>query len=138
MLQFSELLSGNSLHDVPQEHQDNLHVLLDKINQIRLKYGIAMTVSSGYRTMAHHLAIYAAKGITDHAKIPMKSKHLYGEAVDISDHDGALKTWCRENEDFLRSVGVWMESFDTTTTWCHFQVVPYGSFKVGGSLWFIP
>lgn len=138
MLQLSELLSGNSLDIIPQDQQVNLQTLLDKVNQIRLKYGIAMTVTSGYRSMAHHLAIYAAKGITDPAHIPLKSKHLYGQAVDIADADGALKRWCVANEAFLRTVGVWMEDFKTTTTWVHFQCVPYGSFKPGGSLWFMP
>lgn len=40
-------------------------------------------VTSGYRSMAHHLRIYAEKGITDKSKIPMGSYHLTGKAVDF-------------------------------------------------------
>jgi hypothetical protein len=138
MISLGELLSGNDPKTLPQEHLNNLAVLLDKVNQVRTAWNKPMTVSSGYRSLAHHLAIYAAKGITDRAHIPMHSKHLYGQAVDIADADGSLETWCRANETLLRSIGLWMEDFGTTTTWVHFQCVPYGSFKPGGSLWFMP
>ena len=40
-------------------------------------------ITSGYRSMAHHLKIYAEKGITDKSKIPMGSYHLQGKAVDF-------------------------------------------------------
>lgn len=45
--------------------------------------GAAVTVTCGFRSMAHHLKIYAEKGITDKSKIPMKSYHLSGLAVDF-------------------------------------------------------
>ena len=138
MISLNELLSGNDPKTLPQEHLDSLNVLLDKVNKVRTAWAKPMTVTSGYRSMAHHLEIYKAKGITDPKKIPMHSKHLYGQAVDIADADGSLKKWCVANENLLRAIGLWMEDFKTTTTWVHFQCVPYGSYKVGGSLWFIP
>jgi hypothetical protein len=137
MLQFSELLSGNSLDSIPQEHQDNLHVLLDKVNQIRLAWNKPMTVSSGYRTMKHHLEIYAKKGIYP-PHVPMKSAHLSGEACDIFDPNKDLQAWCKANVTLLHSIGIWMEMFSATPNWCHFQVRPYGSYVEGGSLWFNP
>lgn len=45
--------------------------------------GKKITVTCGFRSMAHHLKIYAEKGITDKSKIPMKSYHLSGLAVDF-------------------------------------------------------
>lgn len=129
MLSMDELLQGKDLASLPEGHQENLAVLLDRINKIRSAYGIPMTVTSGYRSMADHLRIYAAKGITDPAKIPMKSKHLYGQAVDIADSDGALKKWVLANLKLLEDIGLWCEDFSTTTTWVHFQIVPPGSGK---------
>ena len=138
MISMDELLSGNKLEDQPQETQDNLNDLLEKINKVRTAYAKAMTVSSGLRSMEHHLGIYAAKGITDKSKIPMKSKHLYGLAVDISDADGKLKEWAKANIKLMEEIGFWFESFDDTPTWVHFQTQPFGSYKAGGTRWFKP
>lgn len=133
-----ELLSGNNLADQSPEIQANLQDLLEKVNKIRELWAHSMTVTSGLRSMEHHLEIYKAKGITDKSKIPMKSKHLYGEAVDISDPKQELQEWCKANEDKIREIGLWMESFAATKNWVHFQIKPYGSYKEGGSLWFNP
>jgi uncharacterized protein YcbK (DUF882 family) len=138
MISMDELLSGNKLEDQPQETQDNLKDLLEKMNKVRVAYGKPMTVSSGLRSIKHHLEIYAAKGITDKSKIPMKSKHLYGLAVDIADTDGKLKEWVKANIELMEEIGFWFESFDATTTWVHFQNKPFGSYKAGGTRWFNP
>lgn len=129
MIAFSELIKGNSIADIPIEHQHNLEDLLKKINQIRTAYNIPMIVTSGYRSMQDHLRIYSQKGITDKSKIPMKSKHLYGQAVDIADADGKLKAWVLQNVNLLETVGLWCEDFSATKTWVHFQIVPPGSGK---------
>lgn len=138
MISMKELLSGNNLADQSPEIQANLQDLLEKVNKIRELWAHSMTVTSGLRSMEHHLEIYKAKGITDKSKIPMKSKHLYGEAVDISDPKQELQEWCKANEDKIREIGLWMESFAATKNWVHFQIKPYGSYKEGGSLWFNP
>jgi uncharacterized protein YcbK (DUF882 family) len=138
MISMDELLSGNKLEDQPQETQDNLKDLLEKMNKVRVAYGKPMTVSSGLRSIKHHLEIYAAKGITDKSKIPMKSKHLYGLAVDIADADGKLKEWVKANIKLMEEIGFWFESFDATTTWVHFQTQPFGSYKEGGTRFFNP
>lgn len=80
------------------------------------------------------MRIYKNKGITDPKKIPMKSKHLYGQAVDISDPNQKIQAWCKSNEACLVSIGLWMEDFSVTTNWVHFQIVPPGS----GKRWFMP
>lgn len=135
MISMDELLNHKyELSDLPQDHQDNLAILLEKINKIREAWAHPMTVTSGYRSMEDHLRIYREKGITDQSKIPMKSKHLSGAAVDISDPDKKLQQWCKDNEDKLEEIGLWMEDFSATPNWCHFQIVPPAS----GKRWFIP
>lgn len=135
MITMDELLNNKyKLNDLDESIKKNLAVLLDKINKVRAAYNKPMTITSGLRTMEDHLRIYAAKGITDKSKIPMKSHHLYGEAVDIADSKQELQKWCKENEKVLASVGLWMEDFSATPNWCHFQIVA----PTSGKRWFIP
>lgn len=134
MIAFNELIKGNSIADIPIEHQHNLEELLKRINQIRTAYNIPMTVTSGYRSLQHHLEIYSRKGITDRSKIPMQSRHLYGQAVDIADADGKLKAWVLQNVNLLEDIGLWCEDFNATPTWCHFQIVSPKS----GKRFFLP
>jgi uncharacterized protein YcbK (DUF882 family) len=138
MITIEELIGETKWEDIPEDHRDNLLILLEKLNKVRAKYGKPMTVTSGYRSTKHHLEIYAKKGITDKSKIPMKSKHLFGQACDIYDPKKELQKWCKDNEKFLNEVGVWLESFEDTPNWVHFQSVPYGSWKEGKSIWFKP
>jgi uncharacterized protein YcbK (DUF882 family) len=146
MISVNELLSGNTLEDQSEEIQKNLEVTSDKLSKVRAKYGKPLRVTSGLRTMEHHLEIYRKKAETagvpfDESKVPMKSKHLYGEAGDLVPVDGDVedfKQWCIDNDDFLREVGIWMEAFHSTPTWVHMQSVKYGSFVEGGSLQFNP
>jgi len=135
MISMKELLS-NQVVDISMLDavaQANVTILLEKINVIRTAWAKPMKVNSGFRTMQHHLEIYKAKG-TAPSKIPMKSKHLYGQAVDISDPQRLLQTWCKQNVQILESTGLWMEHFSVTTTWCHFQIVPPPS----GNRFFMP
>lgn len=127
MLSLKELLKGKNFSDLPTDHQANINILLKRINVIRAAYGRPMTVTSGYRSMQEHLDIYKRKGIVDPKQIPMKSRHLYGQAVDISDPKKELQVWCRNNVKLLEDNGLWMESFEATPNWCHFQIVPPAS-----------
>jgi len=136
MLQMSELLGPYNLKDQTDEIQANLPVLLERVNQIRALWGKPMTVTSGLRTMADHLRIYAAKGITDPAKIPMHSRHLIGAAVDISDPELAITAWLKETPAFLEDAKLWCE--EGNKDWVHFQCVPYGSWENGKTSWFLP
>lgn len=134
MISLKELLKDVSFNTLPKEHQDNIMTLLERINKVRSAYARAMTVTSGYRSMEDHLRIYREKGVTDKSKIPMKSNHLYGRAVDISDPKRELQAWCKANEKLLGEIGLWMEDFSATPNWVHFQVNPPGS----GKRWFMP
>lgn len=93
-----------------------------------------MIVTSGLRSMEHHLDIYKAKGITDTKRIPMKSRHLYGLAVDISDPDRKLQTFINANIALLEKAGLYCESFVFTKTWVHFQTVA----PISGRRFFMP
>lgn len=130
MISRQELISDEAFEQQDEKIQANINELLIRINKIRSAYGQPMTVTSGFRTMEHHLEIYAAKGITDKKKIPMKSRHLTGQAVDILDTGEFLKNWVLANIEFIEKVGLWMESFSSTPTWVHFQIVPPPSKKI--------
>jgi hypothetical protein len=132
MIQMSELLQGKNLEDQSEEIQANLAILLERLNKVRAKWGKPMTTTSGLRTMEDHLRIYAAKGITDPTKIPMKSKHLIGAADDISDPVLELTNWLKANPDVLEEAELWCEGMNKN--WVHFQIFPPHS----GTRWFLP
>lgn len=124
MITMNELLSGQASFDsLDKDVQENLNQLFLKVNIVRKEYGKPMIVTSGLRTKKHHLEIYARKGIYP-PKVPMKSNHLYGRAVDFADSDGKLKKWILENISLMEEIGLWMEDFNATKTWVHFQINP--------------
>jgi uncharacterized protein YcbK (DUF882 family) len=129
MITIDELLSNQASFDsLDKKVQDNLKELHKRINIVRLAYGKPMIVTSGLRTLKHHLEIYARKGIYP-PKVPMKSNHLSGRAVDFSDADGKLKAWVKENIKLMEEIGLWLEDFSATKNWCHFQINPPKSGK---------
>lgn len=133
MITMRELLKGIPISDIPHNHQINLEELLAKMNIIRKAYNKSMLVTSGYRTTQDHLRIYsqiaASRGVDfDRSKVPMGSRHLSGEAVDISDKDGTLFQWCKDNVKLLEEVGLWCEEKDDQKR-VHFQTKPPRSGK---------
>ena len=143
LVTLKEIIGNTLIDSIPAEHRDNIYKLLDKINIVRYEYNKSMTVSSGYRSKEDHLRIYKEKAIKenknfDESKVPMGSKHLKGSAVDIYDPKQELQKWIKENEGFLISTGLWIEDFKYTSNWVHFQCEPYGSYKEGKSIFFIP
>lgn len=137
MIRLQEIISDADWKNIPEEHSANIGKLLVKVNQFRNAYGKPLRVTSGYRSMEKHLAIYAAKGITDQSKIPMKSRHLSGLAVDlvpIEDDIKHLQDWVLDNVKLMGEIGLWFESFDYTPTWVHCQIVSPKS----GNRFFVP
>lgn len=133
MITMDELLNhkyylANQTDDV----QKNLSQLLIRVNLVRVKWAKPMTVTSGFRSMEDHLRIYAAKGITDKSKIPMKSRHLIGAAVDIADEGLLITKWLKEDTEVLKGAQLWCE--EGNKNWVHFQIVPPAS----GNRWFLP
>lgn len=120
-----EILKGRAkLEDLSEEIQNNLKILLERINIVRKMYGKAMKVNDGLR-LPQHQPKNAAK----------TSKHLIGAAIDIDDDDaGTLWNWVKNNLELMKSVGLWMEHPNWTHnkkygTWMHFQIYPPKSGK---------
>lgn len=59
----------------------------------------------------------------------LKSKHMTGEAVDISDADNSLDAWLMTDsgQKALTDIGLWLEHPSSTPHWAHVQTVPPGS-----------
>jgi uncharacterized protein YcbK (DUF882 family) len=132
MISFNEMIRGLVLSDIPIAHQQNIQELLKRVNILRQRWGKPMQVTSGYRTLQDHLRIYAQKGIPAD-KVPMRSQHLIGAAVDISDPDLSLTKWLKENNsEKLVEVELYCE--EGNKNWVHFQLYPPKS----GNRWFLP
>lgn len=134
MIVRKEIISDEDYNELEPKIQTNIEELLLRVNKLRSAYGRPIGVSSGFRSIEKHLAVYAKKGITDKTKIPMKSKHLSGQAVDFADASRSLQAWILANEEYLEKLGLWFEDFDHTPTWVHAQIVPPKS----GKRFFIP
>ncbi len=121
MISLDEILKGRAkFNDLSDEVQLNLLTLLDRINQVRSKYGKPMKVNDGLRV---------AQGSGSPT-----SWHFKGAAIDIDDNDaGDFWKWCLKNLAFIAECGLWMEHPCWTHyaggTWCHFQIYPPKSGK---------
>lgn len=133
MITFKEVLGSWTVADIPISHQHNIETLLQKVNVLRKAWGKPLKVTSGYRMLQDHLRIYAQKGITDRSKIPMKSQHLIGAAIDFSDPDLAFTKWLKEDNS-KRLVELDLYAEDGLPNWCHIQLNPPKS----GKRWFLP
>lgn len=136
-----EGMAPHGLEGLPPLYVANLKTLVPKINRLEEKYladtGHTLKITSGLRTMAEHLAIYARKGITDVKKIPMQSRHLVGHAVDVVPVGATVadfQEWVKENLELCEELGLYFEDFAHTLTWVHIQDVPPAS----GKRFFIP
>lgn len=107
-------------HNYPTtpEIDANMNDLLVKINQVRQKYNKPMVVTSGLRSDEQQ-----KKLIADGKSTATKSKHLLGQAIDIQDIDGELAIWVKRNLVLMEEIGLWMEDFEHTKGWLHFQSV---------------
>ena len=139
MISFKELMGSHTISEIPIGHQQNGQELLKRINIIRDAYGLAMKVTSCYRSKEEHIQIYEklnkdreAKGLPPRT-IPWASRHLEMAAVDIADPDGKLMKWCRDNVDILEKAQVWCEDDDSVPR-VHFQIFPPKS----GKRFFLP
>jgi uncharacterized protein YcbK (DUF882 family) len=104
--------------DITPEIDENIHELISRLSQVREALGKPMVVTSGLRSIADQMMINPSAS---------KSKHLYGQAVDISDPDGSLAKWVQDNMSLMEHIGFWFEDFGHTHGWVHFQTVPPAS-----------
>jgi len=72
-------------------------------------------VTSGWRPKAINAAT---------ANAAPRSRHITGEAIDLSDPEGELDGWCLNNLDQLIECALWLEHPAATKSWCHLQIVP--------------
>lgn len=141
MITMKEALCGSKLEDQSDEIKVNLKTLLERVNKVRAAWGKPMIVTSGLRAIDDHLRIYKEKaqraGVKfDQSKVPMKSKHLNGTALDVSDPKLELTNWLKANPKILEDAGLWCE--EGNSNWVHFQSLPFGSYRSGGTRWFNP
>lgn len=139
MITTSEILGHHRLGEIPADHQRNIAELVRKMCAIRVIWGKPMLITSGYRSMQDHIRIYhhmnfrrLEKGLSK-LKVPMASKHLYGQACDVYDPEGKLFEWCKAHEYILQQVGLWCEEKDDEPR-VHFQIVP----PLSGKRFFAP
>jgi len=132
MFTMQELLGPHKLGECTPEQKVNLTVLLAKLNKLRADYGKPLKVTSGLRNDVDMKRIYKSD------VYPKKSKHLFGQAVDISDPKHELINWLKEdNSRRMKLYGFWGENL--TTNWCHLQMVPMSSYKETTDVrWFNP
>lgn len=71
-------------------------------------------VNSGWRPPAINAA-------TPNAAV--RSHHMTGRAVDVSDPYNTLDKWCMTNQGRLAEIGLWLEHPTATPGWCHLQIV---------------
>lgn len=127
MIKIQELNSENFPLD--SEQQKNILILLERMNQFRAAYGHPMFITSGVRTLTHHLEIYRKMNeqrVKDKLlplSVPMASLHLKAAACDVSDPNGSLLAYCKANEKLLEQCELWIED-DTTQKRVHFQIYP--------------
>lgn len=122
MISISEL-NPKGVVLTPSMHA-NIKVLHERINKVRAAYAKPMAVTSGVRSQADHKRIYAdiaKRNGSSVIRVPMGSKHLTAQAVDIADKDGSLMSWCKANVSLLEESNLWIEA--ETKGWVHFQTV---------------
>lgn len=90
----------------------NQEKLLDALNDLQELCQLSFTVTSGLRTPQDQMRINPAV---------KNSAHLSGEAVDLSDVDGAIYAYCIDNLDRLVHLGIYLECRTYTPRWIHLQ-----------------
>lgn len=136
MISEKEITKGQ---DVPEIYKKDLSILLERANKLRAAYNKPLTVTSGFRSWNDHVRIYKEKaqkrGVPFYIdQVPKKSKHLYCQAVDISDPNQELKKWVLANIKLMEEIGLWFEDFAYTKNWVHIQIYPPAS----GNRFFMP
>lgn len=116
MITVEEYLMGrDKIHPLDDEMKLAAQTTVQRVNSLMDVLGIQRGVRSGYRPPSINGLIPGAS---------KNSRHMVCEAVDLEDNDGKFKTACLKNLAALEDLGLWMESPEFTSTWCHLQVVP--------------
>jgi hypothetical protein len=106
--------------------RDNAMLTVERINALLSHYELATgddhqrSVNSGWRPPAINAGVRRAAA---------NSKHLTGEACDLSDDDESLDLWLEHPDGLsaLAEVGLWIEASAYTVRWTHLQTRPPAS-----------
>lgn len=131
------LMGRATLDTLTPEQVGNVNTIVPRANELLERFGEYRAVTSGLRAMADHKRIYAEKNAKRKAQglpeipVPMGSKHLSCEAVDLADANDKLKAWLKTAEGLkaMEEIGLWQEDPSATDTWVHVQCVPPKSGK---------
>lgn len=129
MITFKDMIGSAVISDIPITQQHNIEIVVSRVNAVLKIYGKEGKVTSGYRSLYDHNRIYSqlnakrrAKNLPE-LKVPMSSRHLSGEAVDIHDPEHEMLKWLKANPRVLVENKLWCEELDDQER-VHFQVVP--------------
>ena len=86
------------------------------------KAGIVLVASNGRNLVNSGWRPPAINAATPNAA--RRSRHMTGQACDVSDPSGTLDRWCMANLNELAVAGLWMEHPSATPGWCHLQTIP--------------
>ena len=90
-------------------------ITIQCINSLLAAFGEDRTVNSGWRPRGINAATPGAAQF---------SKHMTGQACDLSDPHGDLDEWAFVHHDVLKRIGLWQEHPASTKGWAHFQTIP--------------
>ena len=110
------------------QYRKNANRVLGVALEVCHRSGVAPIVTSGWRPLSHHLALYAARGVPKE-KVPMGSAHLTCQAIDIWDPERRIGKWLRDNKNgAVAEINIFFESLDSTQAdedpnkrWVHIQ-----------------
>lgn len=121
---FARHLAGHE-HELTDEIRRNAADLVARQNrllvalqeddvQLRLHPLTGTLYSSGWRPVSVNAATPGAA---------VFSNHMIGNAGDLYDPHGEIDEWCMLHQNFLASIGLWLEHPAATKGWSHTQRV---------------
>lgn len=132
MISARELVKNNDKPD--EDSQINLLELHYSLNFARRLTDFPWVITRGFSTPEEQRQIYAEKNQAP----KMGSCHLIGAAADIADPDRKLQKWILDHLEIIEDLHIFLESFEATPTWVHWQIFPYGSWEIGKTHFFEP
>lgn len=105
-------------HELNDEVVENSLNLMKRVNALLKELGVANAkVNSGWRPPTYNEEL-RRKGIP----AARKSRHITGEAIDLSDQGHAIANAVLRDPSILVRHGLWMEDPASTRSWVHFDL----------------
>jgi hypothetical protein len=108
---------GRMSHQFQPEPEvvSNAQVLLERVNALLAELQWKPNINSGWRSAAYNALVPNAAP---------KSKHITGQAIDLSDPDGELDQLLFDDQRLLVKHQLWLEHPLATKGYTHLQSVP--------------